>query len=214
MLDLLAPPRAADLRIPDQASRAIIQAGRRLDARGWVPATAGNISLRLDEERIAITRSGVHKGLLNADDVMLVTPEGHAFDRAIRPSAETLLHCQIYSLFPAVGAVVHGHSVASTVLSRRSTAPALRFAGYEVQKVFEGQTTHDAALDLPLVDNDQDIARLARIVAPLLPAARLGYLIRGHGTYVWGPDMPTAMARFEALEFLLACALAEMGVPA
>jgi methylthioribulose-1-phosphate dehydratase len=179
-----------------------------------VPATAGNISLRLDEARIAITRSGVHKGFLGADDVIVVGPDGQALDPAIRPSAETLLHCQIYRQFPQAGAVLHGHSVAATVLSRRNAAPALRFAGYEVQKVFEGQTTHDAALDLPLVDNDQDIARLARAVAPLLPAARLGYLIRGHGTYVWGPDMPTAMARFEALEFLLACALAEIGVPA
>jgi methylthioribulose-1-phosphate dehydratase len=214
MLDLIAPARAVDLRIPVNATNAIIQAGRRLDARGWVPATAGNISQRLDDDRIAITRSGVHKGFLGAEDVILVTPGGAAFDPAIRPSAETLLHCQIYTAFPRAGAVVHGHSVASTVLSRRHAAPALRFAGYEVQKVFEGQSTHDAALDLPLVDNDQDIARLARAVAPLLPGMRLGYLIRGHGTYVWGPDMPTAMARFEALEFLLACALAEMGVPA
>jgi methylthioribulose-1-phosphate dehydratase len=209
MLDFIAP--AADLHIPPEAVAAIIQAGRRLDSRGWVPATAGNISLRLDANRIAITRSGVHKGFLDAASVMLVTPAGEAFDPAIRPSAETLLHCKIYDLFPEAGAVVHGHSVASTVLSRRNPAPALRFEGYEVQKVFEGQTTHDAALALPLVDNDQDIARLARAVAPLLPATSLGYLIRGHGTYVWGPDMPIAMARFEALEFLLACALAEMG---
>jgi methylthioribulose-1-phosphate dehydratase len=213
MLDFIAPARAADLRVPADAVTAIIQAGRRLDARGWVPATAGNISQRLDADRIAITRSGVHKGFLEANDVILVTPSGAPLDPAIRPSAETLLHCQIYDLFPTAGAVVHGHSVANTVLSRRTPAPFLRFAGYEVQKVFEGQTTHDATLDLPLVDNDQDIARLAGVVAPLLPAARLGYLIRGHGTYVWGPDMPTAMARFEALEFLLACALAEMGAP-
>ena len=214
MLDFAPPARAAEGPIAPEAANAIIQAGRRLDSRGWVPATAGNISLRLDQTRIAITRSGVHKGFLGPDDVMLVTPDGQAVDPAIRPSAETLLHCQIYRAFPDVGAVLHGHSVAGTVLSRRNPAPALRFAGYEVQKVFEGQTTHDAALDLPLVDNDQDIARLARAVAPFLPAARLGYLIRGHGSYVWGPDMPTAMARFEALEFLLACALAEMGVPA
>ena len=213
MPDHIMPAPAADHRIPAAATGAIIQAGRRLDSRGWVPATAGNISVRLDDRRIAITRSGVHKGFLAADDVILVTPDGEAFDRAIRPSAETLLHCQIYQMVPGTGAVVHGHSVAGTVLSRRAEAPALRFEGYEVQKVFEGQTTHDAALELPLVDNDQDIERLARVVAPLLADMRMGYLIRGHGTYVWGPDMATAMARFEGLEFLLACALADLGVP-
>ena len=214
MPDHPMPDPAADQRIPAAATAAIIQAGRRLDSRGWVPATAGNISVRLDESRIAITRSGVHKGFLDTADVILVDRTGQSLDPAIRPSAETLLHCQIYQAFPTAGAVVHGHSVASTVLSRRAKSPALRFEGYEVQKVFEGQTTHDATLDLPLVDNDQDIPRLAREVAPLLPAMRMGYLIRGHGTYVWGPDMATAMARFEGLEFLLACALADYGVPA
>jgi len=193
--------------VPLPAAEAIVAAGRRLDARGWVPATAGNISVRLDAGRIAITRSGVHKGQLVPGDVIAVDQAGRALQPPARPSAETALHCQLYHLFPAVGAVVHGHSVAATVLSMATPGPALRFAGYEVLKAFEGQTTHDTALDLPLVDNDQDVPRLAGIVAPLLATARLGYLIRGHGTYVWGPDMDTALARFEGLEFLLACEL-------
>ena len=206
MLDRLSRIDAED-RVPAGVAQAIIQAGRRLDQRGWVPATAGNISQRLSPSRIAITRSGVHKGFLAAEDVIVVTAEGDMAAGDGRPSAETLLHCQIYQTFPNAGAVIHGHSVAGTVLSRRAREPALRFAGYEVQKVFQGQTTHDATLDLPIVDNDQDIARLARAVAPLLHRAHLGYLIRGHGTYVWAPDMAAAMARFEALEFLLACEL-------
>ncbi len=177
-----------------------------MDNRGWVPATAGNMSVRLDAERIAITRSGGHKGFLDADGVMQVDLAGRALTNA-RPSAETLLHCQIYRLFEAAGAVVHGHSVAGTVLSM--TRPgAIRLANYEVLKAFEGQSTHDVALDLPVFDNDQDIARLAEQVEPVLMAgAPLGYLIRGHGVYVWGPDMPIAMARLEGLEFLLACEL-------
>jgi methylthioribulose-1-phosphate dehydratase len=182
-----------------------------LDARGWVPATAGNISQRLDRSHIAITRSGIHKGVLSREDIIVVTALGRSVDGIGRPSAETLLHCQIYEAFPETGAVVHGHSVAATVLSRQTRAGALRFEGYEVQKVFEGQFTHEAALDLPLVENDQDIPRLVQTVAAVLPQTRVGYLIRGHGTYVWGPSMPVAMARFEALEFLLACELEQRG---
>lgn len=193
---------ASDLTI---AAEAIVQAGRRLDARGWVPATAGNLSQRLDGGRIAITRSGVHKGYLSEADVIVVGLDGAPEDPARRPSAETLLHCQIYERFPGVGAVLHGHSVPLTVLSMQ--AESLRVQGYEVQKVFEGQTSHEGSLELPIVDNDQDIARLARTVAPLLDGMRLGYAIRGHGTYVWGPDMQTALARFEGLEFLLSCEL-------
>ena len=191
---------------PAWAIEAIIQAGRRMDSRNWVPATAGNISVRLDATRLAITRSGGHKGFLDADSVMQVDLAGTPLTPA-KPSAETLLHCQIYRLFPQAGAVLHGHSVASTVLSMTEPGP-IRLAQYEVLKAFEGQTTHDVALDLPVFDNDQDIARLAAIAEPTIAAGTpLGYLIRGHGVYGWGPSMDVALARLEGLEFLLACEL-------
>lgn len=192
---------------PAWAVDAIVRAGQRMDARGWVPATAGNISVRLDEARIAITRSGGHKGFLDASSVMQVDLAGKALTPGARPSAETLLHCQIYRLHPQVGAVVHGHSVAGTVLSMTQPGP-IRLAGYEVLKAFEGQSTHEVALDLPVFGNDQDIGRLASLAEPTIAAGTpLGYLIRGHGVYVWGPDMNAALARLEGLEFLLACEL-------
>jgi len=196
-----------DPTIPVWATESIIGAGRRMDARGWVPATAGNISVRFGEGRIAITRSGGHKGFLDSLGVMEVDLDGSAVTPDAKPSAETLLHCQVYRLIPEAGAVLHGHSVAATVLSMIEPGPAIRLAGYEVLKAFEGQTTHEVALDLPLLDNDQDIPRLASVVEPVLQDLPLGYLIRGHGVYVWGPRMDTALARLEALEFLLACEL-------
>ena len=163
--------------------------------------------MRLDAARIAITRSGGHKGFLDADSVMQVDLAGVPLTPA-KPSAETLLHCQLYRLFPKVGAVVHGHSVAGTVLTMTTPGHAIRLEQYEVLKAFEGQSTHDVALDLPIFDNDQDIARLAALAEPTIAAgAPLGYIIRGHGVYVWGPSMETALARLEGLEFLLACEL-------
>ncbi len=192
---------------PAWAIEAIIQAGRRMDERGWVPATAGNISVRLDASRAAITRSGGHKGFLDAGSVIQVDMLGQAITSDVRPSAETLLHCQIYRIYPQAGAVLHGHSVAATVLSMAQPGP-IRLARYEVLKVFEGQSTHEVALDLPVFENDQDIARLATVAEPtLVRGTPLGYLIRGHGVYVWGPDMAMALARLEGLEFLLACEL-------
>lgn len=179
-----------------------------MDHRGWVPAGAGNISVRLDETRLAITRSGGHKGFLDAGSVMQVDIAGTPLTVGAKPSAETLLHCQIYRLHPKAGAVLHGHSVASTVLSMALTGP-IRLSGYEVLKAFGGLTTHDTSVDLPIFDNDQDISRLAKLAEPTVAAgAPLGYSIRGHGVYIWGPDMNTAMARLEGLEFLLACELA------
>lgn len=194
----------------EAAAEAIVAAGRRLDALGLVPATAGNFSVRLDAARIAVTASGRHKGFLTTDDVMVVDLEGRAEDPGRRSSAETLLHCGIYRRFPQAGAILHGHSIANTVLSRRGDA--LTLEGYELLKAFPGLPTHDASVTLPVVPNDQDIARMQRGLDALwrdmadLPP---GYLIAGHGSYVWGPDMPTALMRMEALEFMLACELEE-----
>jgi methylthioribulose-1-phosphate dehydratase len=197
--------------LPTRAVEDIIRAGRRMDAHGWVPATAGNISVRFRDAdgpgRIAITRSGVHKGFLDPVSVIEVDFAGRPLTPGTRPSAETLLHCQIFSAFADAGAVVHGHSVAGTVLSLVEPGEALYFEGYELFKAFAGQTTHEARLPLPLFPNDQDMARLAGVIAPHLGNAPLGYYIRGHGIYVWGPDMDAALARLEAIEFLLECEL-------
>ena len=185
----------------------MIAVGRRLDARGWVPATAGNFSVRLGPGRISITRSGCHKGFLSADQIMVVDDDGLPEEQGARPSAETGLHCGIYCLFPQAGAVLHVHSVPCTVLSRL-VGGSLELAGYELLKAFPGLATHDAAVMLPVLDNDQDIPRMqARLDALWAGQASPppGYLIRGHGLYVWGQDLPQALLRLEALEFMLAC---------
>ena len=205
---IILPPGDDEPAIGSEVTDAIIDAGRRMDERRWVPATAGNLSMRLDEGRAAITRSGVRKGALTADDIIAVDMDGRSLSDWGRPSVETALHCQLYRTFPQAGAVVHGHSVAATVLSLADTGPALVFTGYEMLKAFGADPLHHHSLDLPMVDNEQDTTLLAAVLAPLLPSARAGYLIRGHGTYTWGPDMDTALARFEVLEFLLECELA------
>ncbi|HEY4252005.1 MAG TPA: methylthioribulose 1-phosphate dehydratase [Roseomonas sp.] len=197
--------------IPQAATAAIIAAGRRLDAAGWVPATAGNISIRLPDGRIAITRSGRHKGALGVDDVMAVDADGRPDVAGDRPSYETLLHCGIYRRFPEAGAVVHGHSIANTVLSR-AAGDGLILSGYELLKAFPGGPTHATGVVVPVLDNDQDIPRLQRALDARWAAADTmppGYLIRGHGAYLWGADMDAALARMEALEFMLACELEE-----
>lgn len=203
----ISPPAA----IPDAAIRAIIEAGRRMDRFHWVPATAGNFSVRLPGNRVAITRSGRHKGFLDTDSVMAVDLEGRPEEAGARPSAETLLHCGIYRRFPEAGAVLHGHSVANTVLSRRA-GESLELAGYELLKAFPGLPTHEASVAVPVFDNDQDIPRLQAAVdsrwngMAVIPP---GYLIRGHGVYVWAADMDAALARLEALEFMLECEMHE-----
>jgi ribulose-5-phosphate 4-epimerase/fuculose-1-phosphate aldolase len=103
--------------IPQHVAERLVAAGRRMDGRGWVPATSGNLSARLPGERLAITRSGVHKGFLETRDIIAVDFSGRSLTPGMKPSAETLLHCQIYSLWPEVGSVLHGHSVPATALT-------------------------------------------------------------------------------------------------
>ncbi|OYV33544.1 MAG: methylthioribulose-1-phosphate dehydratase [Rhodospirillales bacterium 20-64-7] len=190
--------------VPAALAAELAEAGRRMDARFWVPGSAGNLSARLDEHHIAITRSGVHKGRLTEADVIAVDLDGKPVAEGQKPSAETLLHCQVYRLFPPVGAVLHGHSVAATVLSMQG---AITFSNYEILKAF-GFATHELDVVLPVYENDQDIVRLAAWIEPLLLRdPPIGYVIAGHGVYAWGTSVEHAFWRLEALEFLLACEL-------
>lgn len=189
---------------------AIADAGRDFAARGWTPATSSNFSMRLGPTRLAVTVSGRDKGNLTASDVMVCNLEGDAVDTDARPSAETLLHCQIYRRYPDAGAVLHTHSLAQTLASR-IFAPAgeLTLAGYELLKAFVGYTTHDARMQLKVFPNSQDMHELARMIDAYLDEQPVthGYLIDGHGIYTWGRDMLEARRHLDAFEFLLNCEL-------
>ena len=182
---------------------------RELAAAGMTPATSSNFSCRLDAAHAAITVSGRDKGRLVADDVMVVDLDGAAVGSDHRPSAETLLHTQLYRRFPEIGCVLHTHSQAQTIASRLySGAGQLRLEGYELLKAFSGNDTHDTYVDLPVLPNNQDMHTLAAQVDALLDRQCMwGYLIDGHGLYTWGRDMPEARRHLDAFEFLLRCEL-------
>ena len=182
---------------------------RELSALGWTPATSSNFSRRLDERHAAITVSGRDKGRLVEDDIMVVDFEGRAVGSDHRPSAETLLHTQLYRHSPEIGCVLHTHSKVQTIASRLFAADgAVRLEGYELLKAFHGNDTHEAAIDLPVLPNSQDMPALAARVDALLETQCLwGYLIDGHGIYAWGRDMAEARRHLEAFEFLLGCEL-------
>lgn len=182
---------------------------RELAALRWTPATSSNFSHRLDDRHAAITVSGRDKGKLRETDIMVVDFDGRAVGSDHRPSAETLLHTQLYRRFPEVGCVLHTHSRAQTIASRLfAGAGHVRIEGYELLKAFRGNDTHEAAINVPVLSNSQDMAILAAQVDALLDAGPMwGYLIDGHGLYAWGRDMAEARRHLEAFEFLLDCEL-------
>ncbi len=197
------------------AADAIVEAGQFLYQQGWSPATSSNYSARIDDNHIAITVSGRHKGKLGAGDVMVVDLAGRPVQSNCRSSAETRLHTVLYEVFPEVGAVLHTHSVKATVLSRLlGPGEPLVLEGYELQKAFSGVTTHESVLSVPVFDNTQDIETLADDTRAWFKAHpdQPGYLIRGHGLYTWGRTMADCLRHVEAFEFLFECELETMRV--
>ena len=191
-----------------EAARALAATGRRLYQHGWSPATSSNYSQRLNAGHAAITRSGRDKGLLQETDIMVVDLDGRPVGDG-KPSAETLLRTIRSHRDPAIGAVLHTHSHAATVLTMHWPADHVTLEGYELLKALDGIDTHQSRLTIPVFDNSQDIAALAADVDRQLDAGRIthAYLIRGHGLYTWAADMPACYRQLEALETLLAVEL-------
>jgi methylthioribulose-1-phosphate dehydratase len=181
--------------------------GRRFYNRGWALGTSGNFSavLSRDPLRLAITASSVHKGELGDSDILEVDERGAVAARTPgRPSAETVLHIEIVR-HTGAGAVMHTHSVWGTILSGGSAnRDGLEIEGFEMLKGLRGVTTHEHREWIPILDNDQDMARLAAVVDDTLkqnPRAH-GFLLRHHGLYTWGTTLAEAERHVEILEFL------------
>ena len=190
-----------------QAATALAALGRRFYDRGWVLGTSGNFSAVVSRRpfRLAITASSVHKGTLSRRQILAID------DRArVRPvssgrsSAETLLHLEILKAREA-GAILHTHSVWSTILSEHhGRAGGVAIQGFEMLKGLDGVATHEHREWIPIVENDQDMPRLAANVRRALgehPAAH-AFLIRRHGLYTWGRTIAEAERHVEILEFL------------
>jgi methylthioribulose-1-phosphate dehydratase len=185
----------------------LAELGRAFYARGWVLGTSGNFSavLQADPLRLAITPSGVDKGALNATQLLQINATGEMIAGQGKPSDETALHLVVVRTRGA-GAVLHTHSVWSTILSDlHAQAGGFNLAGFEMLKGLAGVKTHEHTEWLPIIENSQDMPELARTVEQTLqqhPQAHAFLLLR-HGLYTWGRDLNEAKRHVEILEFLL-----------
>jgi methylthioribulose-1-phosphate dehydratase len=181
--------------------------GRELYARGWALGTSGNFSAVLSREpfRLAITSSGLDKGLLNPDQIVQIDETGQIHGRQEgKPSAEARIHIAVVrARGVGAGAVLHTHSIWSTILSDGADG-GIVLEGYEMLKGLDGVGTHEHREWLPIIENTQDWASAAPEVEQLLRAnpKTHGFLIRRHGLYTWGRDLADAKRQIEILEFL------------
>ena len=205
----MTKPAALQIQPHTAQIEALREVGRLFYSRGWSLGTSSNYSVVVGRAplQLLITASGRDKGRLGTTDFTVVDGEGQQVDaNSPRPSAETLLHAALAKR-PGVGAVLHTHSVPATVLSdAHFGSGALEIAGYEMLKGLAGVTTHDTRITIPILDNTQDMAAMAKTVGLRFggqaAAAGHAFLVRGHGLYTWGRDLDEARRHVEILEFL------------
>ena len=190
----------------------LVQTARWASRMGWAPATSSNYSVRLPDDAApaycAITSSGVDKGTIEVEHILAVDQHGKSNDAGkLKPSDETPLHLLLYRTMEA-GAVLHTHSLPGALLSRLARDEGqILLSGWELLKGLNGIDTHEVEISLPIFPNSQNMQALsARVEQSLLTnQACYGFLLAGHGLYVWGKDLPEAKRHLEVLEYLLQC---------
>ena len=92
----------------------IVEIGRLVYQKGWVAANDGNITIRLDDNRILATPTGISKGMMQPDDLIIVDKCGIKIDGPRECTSEILMHCTIYEMRPDVNSVLHAHPPVAT----------------------------------------------------------------------------------------------------
>ena len=107
------PPYPSDA----QAKAEILDAGRKIYQRGLVAANDGNLSVRVGDNALWVTPTGVSKGAMTEDMLVKLSLDGTVLEGTRKPSSETKMHLRIYQENPAVRAVVHAHPPAATAFA-------------------------------------------------------------------------------------------------
>ena len=193
---------------------ALVEVARDFHARGWMPGTAGNLSMRVcgeGQDTFWITASGLPKGRLEITDFLRLSVRDASvveqLDVSARPSAESAIHQVIYRQFPKAMACLHVHTVDSCLACADLPPTALEMSLPALEMIKGlGVWQQKPVVTLPLFENTLDVASIATAIdwrfkgtPPLVPAL----MIRDHGVTVWGGTLQEAYNRVEVVEFLM-----------
>jgi L-fuculose-phosphate aldolase len=170
---------------------AICQVGKLLYDRGYVAANDGNISMKVGENHLLVTPSGVSKGRMQPEMLLVTDLEGHVLEGDRHPSSETKMHLAVYRNRPDVKAVVHAHPAVSTAF-------AVCRQGLEEPYLAE------LIVGLGKVPCTQEFAMLSTDEVPesVIPylEEHNALLLANHGVLSWGEDLWQAFDRMETVE--------------
>jgi len=187
---------------------AMIRDARTFYEHGWLMGTSGNLSVRDNEDHFTITASGKDKGRLTHADFLRCGLDGKPSEPTKnRPSAETLVHCVIYELFPHAGAIYHVHDPFAALCSARDHDQGYtELSGVEMIKGLDIWDP-DAKIRIPILPNHAHIPTLAQATREYLEAEPERWPvpcvnILRHGVYAWGKDPFEAKRHLETLAYL------------
>jgi L-fuculose-phosphate aldolase len=183
------------------AARALIEAGRRLGARGLISAGEGNLSIRLDDERLLCTPSGARKDELTEDDLVVLRPDHAPRDarsaNGARPTSDLAIHLAVHAARPDIQAVAHAHLPASLALTLAGEVP-------------DPAALPETALLLPRLPylpfgemgSDELAARIAGALMSAPEPLPNAVLLERHGAVAVGTHPAQAVDRLELVEVL------------
>lgn len=184
----------------------LVDVAKNFADKGWFPATSGNLSVKLTQEPLVfgVTASGKDKEYLTVNDILLVDGDSKAIEPTLlKPSAETLVHAEVYKQVGAgAGSVLHVHTMYNNLISELFFKEGkVTLTGMELIKglsIWE----ENASIDVPIVENYADIPKLAAEIGKRVDSRVPGVLIRNHGIYAWGENVQAAKRHVQAFEFM------------
>lgn len=172
------------------AREQICEAGKRMYAKGFGGSNDGNISFRIDQNRILITPAGVCKGFLKMDDLLIVDIDGKVLSGNGKPSSETKMHLKVYNSRKDVQAVCHAHPQKATAFAacrKLFNGVVLPEVVFAVGKIALSEYATPTTEQVP-----------ESISEPIKDADAI--LLANHGVLTTGKDVMSAYFRMEALE--------------
>ena len=185
--DSIAP---GNTKSEDEHRREICTAGRWIHARGFVAATDGNISVRLDGHRVLTSPTAMSKGLLKPDDLVITDLKGQQLAGRYKASSELAMHLLIYRRRPDIRAVCHAHP---------PTATGYAAAGLPLNKAIVSEVVLSLGCIPVAPYATPGTPELTEVLEPLVSNYD-AILMANHGVVTYGADLLTAFFRMETVE--------------
>ncbi len=175
----------------------IVRFGKMLHQHGFVAASAGNLSVRLDQETILVTPTGISKGMMEPEDLVVMDMSGRRVLGRREPTSEMPMHLMIYKLRPAVHGIVHAHP---------PTATGYAAAGLPLNQALVSEIVIGLGC-VPLAKyGTPGTKELTEALKPLIPQYD-AMLMANHGVVTYGEDLVSAFMKMETVEHFAQIAL-------